>query len=212
MGSDERRTSDRTPAERSADHGAIARLAEELLPALIARLGASGLGEIELREGDWKVRLRRPAAAAGFGRRLADRGGRAVGPGRSADASLARLDVDLGTAGDGQDPFRAAATSPAVGYYQPRSDVRPGSRVRHGDPIASIDVLGIPQEVVSPADGIVGASMVEPGDAVEYGQQLLWVELLSRTPAPADGSLGDGSLGDGSLGDGSLGDGSLGEA
>ena len=243
MGSPERRgpdhaparAPDRAPAERLADHREIGRLADELIPALIARLGASGLGEVEVREGDWKVRLRRPAdAAPGFGRRLTDRGGRTagaptravlgepgasarpallpVGPGRSTDASAARLDPALGAvtdgpdpyrpaATDGPDPYRAAATSPAVGYYQPRSDVRPGSRVRHGDPIASIDVLGIPQEVVSPADGIVGASMVQPGDTVEYGQQLLWVELLSGAPVLGDGSLGDGSLGDGSPGE-----------
>ena len=50
-----------TAAERSADHAAIDRLTDELLPALIAKLGATGLGELEVREGDWRVRLRRPA-------------------------------------------------------------------------------------------------------------------------------------------------------
>ena len=38
--------------------------ATELLPALIAKLGATGLGELEVREGSWRVRLRRPAVAA----------------------------------------------------------------------------------------------------------------------------------------------------
>jgi hypothetical protein len=42
------------------DHEAIARLADDLLPALIAKLAASGLGEIEVREGGWKARLRMP--------------------------------------------------------------------------------------------------------------------------------------------------------
>jgi hypothetical protein len=46
------------------DHAAIARLADDLLPALIARLAASGLGEIEVRERGWKARLRMPAVAA----------------------------------------------------------------------------------------------------------------------------------------------------
>ncbi len=207
MGSRERRDHDRAPAERLADHREIGRLADELIPALIARLGASGLGEVEVREGDWKVRLRRPAdAAPGFGRRLTDRGGRPAGnPARA-------MPGEPGATTDGQDPYRAAATSPAVGYYQPRSDVRPGSRVRHGDPIATIDVLGIPQEVVSPTDGIVGASMVEPGDAVEYGQPLLWVELLSGSPVLGDGLLGDGPPADRPLGAGLLGGRPLGEA
>ena len=45
------------------DHRAISNLADDLLPALIAKLAASGLGEIEVREGAWKARLRKPAGA-----------------------------------------------------------------------------------------------------------------------------------------------------
>ena len=37
------------------------RLDDELLPALIAKLGATGLGELEVREDALRVRLRRPA-------------------------------------------------------------------------------------------------------------------------------------------------------
>ena len=40
-------------------------------------------------------------------------------------------------------------------------------------------MLGIPQEVVAPSDGVVGASLVEPGDAVEYGQDLIVIEFAS---------------------------------
>jgi biotin carboxyl carrier protein len=208
MGKDEREA-----AERVADHAAIDSLADELIPALIAKLGASGLGEIEVREGDWKVRLRRPADGThGPTRRTAERGGRAtagtvgtaagrsqltpVGPGRQSVLDEAEaLAVGATFENDGvtsvdqtgrsRDPFRAIATSPAVGFYQPRSGMVPGSRVRMGDPIGAVDVLGVATEVVAPADGIVGASLVEPGEAVEYGQELVWVELLSA-PAAAD--------------------------
>jgi pyruvate/2-oxoglutarate dehydrogenase complex dihydrolipoamide acyltransferase (E2) component len=41
-------------------------------------------------------------------------------------------------------------------------------------------MLGIPQEVVAPADGIVGASLVEAGQTVEYGQDLVIIELAGR--------------------------------
>ena len=54
----------RTHGGPAADHASIDRLAEELLPALIAKLAASGLGEIEVGEGAWTVRVRRPAGAA----------------------------------------------------------------------------------------------------------------------------------------------------
>jgi len=225
MGSEER-----DPAARLADHAAIDALTDELIPALIAKLGASGLGEIEVREGGWKVRLRRPGdgAPGPQGRRAGRSAAPApparstltpVGPGRGAnqagdDGEATRqptsaptgLDGDGArsavTSGAGRDPFRAIATSPAVGFFQPRSGVVPGSRVRAGDPIGAIDVLGIPTEVVAPADGIVGASLVEPGEAVEYGQELVWVELLSSPPA-GDGS--GGAAGPGSAtGDGGL--------
>ena len=61
--SDARRP-ERDAAERAADHASIDRLTMELLPALIARLGATALGELEVREGAWRVRLRRPANGA----------------------------------------------------------------------------------------------------------------------------------------------------
>ena len=40
-------------------------------------------------------------------------------------------------------------------------------------------MLGIPQEVVAPTGGVVGASLVEPGDAVEYGQDLIVIEFAT---------------------------------
>jgi biotin carboxyl carrier protein len=84
------------------------------------------------------------------------------------------------------------ATAPAVGIYQPRPEMRPGTRVRAGDRLGFVDVLGVRQEVVSPVDGIVGATLVDSGDAVEYGQDLVRIEL---TAAPAAGSLAaDGSV------------------
>src|ERR1035437_10640625 len=79
---------DRTESEwalqTQRDHEAIARLADDLLPALIAKLAASGLGEIEVREGGWKARLRKPATADA-GRRSGGRGAEAsAGHGHAA--------------------------------------------------------------------------------------------------------------------------------
>ena len=77
------------------------------------------------------------------------------------------------------------ATSPAVGVFQPRPEARTGTRVRAGDRLGGIDVLGVSQEVVAPVDGVVGASLVEPGDAVEYGQELIVIELAMAPAADA---------------------------
>ncbi|MBA2719641.1 MAG: hypothetical protein H0U52_10425, partial [Chloroflexi bacterium] len=67
----------RTADERIADHAAIERLTDELLPALVAKLGATGLGEIEVGEDGWTVRVRRPAdATSGQARRSSDKASR----------------------------------------------------------------------------------------------------------------------------------------
>jgi biotin carboxyl carrier protein len=219
---------ERSRAERELDHAAIDRLAAELLPALIARVADSGLGEIEVREGSWRVRVRRPAGeGTGHARRTADRPSRAqpghAGHGhqpaafeghRSSKESRESRETLSGLAGQGNgsspaglvpvgpggdraaaertDPAvrvdagteRVVATSPAVGVYQPRPDSRPGTQVRAGDRLGAVDMLGIPQEVVAPIDGIVGSSLVEPGQAVEYGQELVVIEPLDEADLP----------------------------
>ena len=50
-------------------------------------------------------------------------------------------------------------------------------RVRAGDRLGAVDMLGVAQEVVAPMDGIVGTSLVEAGEAVEYGQDLVTIEF-----------------------------------
>jgi biotin carboxyl carrier protein len=74
---------------------------------------------------------------------------------------------------------RAMAISPAVGVYQSGPAAKPGNRVRGGDRLGTVDMLGVPHEVVAPADGMVGEILVEPGQAVEYGQELVLIELAS---------------------------------
>jgi len=199
----------RSARERAGDHAAIDRLADELVPALIAKLGSTNLGEIEVREGDWRLRLRRPAAAGtvNHGRRATDRASRAQpgheghghAPGVLEGHRTARGGT-VGTGGNGSDapglaamgPGRTAeapsepgdadrsfATSPAVGVFQPAAALSSGARVRAGDRLGVVDMLGVPHEVVAPVDGVIGTSLVEAGHAVEYGQELIRIELAA---------------------------------
>jgi acetyl-CoA carboxylase biotin carboxyl carrier protein len=219
---------DRTPEARAADHAAIDRLTDELLPALVARLGATGLGELEVREGRWRVRLRRPPGAerrippAGraapgrvAGRAHDERPGR-EGPPRAEAASSSGSGGSVGTGASAAGPGTTAATdpsddgagelpsltsvadpeppaglrdlgplvasSPTVGIVR-AAGVRVGARVAAGDRLATVDLLGVPQEVLASGDGIVAAVLVEDGDAVEYGQPLFALEAL---PGPRD--------------------------
>ena len=190
------RQPDESAAERAADHAAIDRLTDELLPALIAKLGATGLGELEVRQGGWRVRLRRPAGQPNPARerKSAERKSGERGSGdrseRSADRPSERAPRTLHRpleAKTARTESRAVATSPAVGIYRPRTDLSAGARVRAGDRVGAVDILGVAQEVVAPVDGILGSSLVESGDAVEYGQEILVIEFSPAT-APTNGT------------------------
>jgi biotin carboxyl carrier protein len=217
----ERSTTSRSDAARRADHAGIARLTEDLLPALVAKLGSTSLGELEVREGDWHVRLRRPfGVGPGEGRRSSDKASRSQpgheghGHGRAAPehrgsrgsgaasstgsptgttAGTGAASASASTNGtgrassasssDGVDKSRTVATSPAVGFFQPGPRAASGTRIRAGDPLGTVNVIGVPQDVLAPADGIVGSMLVESGTAVEYGQELIRIELSSSAPA-----------------------------
>jgi biotin carboxyl carrier protein len=167
----------RDHARSQRDHEAINRLADELLPALISRLSSSGLGEIEVREGAWKARLRKPAITEHRVRVDEHRlhAAAAVRP----PAAGHRDDRDRHTPETAADEELGAivASSPAVGVYTPRRDLVVGMRVRAGDRIGFVDVLGVQQDVLSPIDGVIGSSLAEAGEAVEYGQELVRIEV-----------------------------------
>lgn len=199
-------------AARAEAHAGIEQLLDVLVPSLIAKLATLNVGELEVREGDWHVRLRRPAdAGPNLGRRASDRSGPrahgshdvvgAPGPGRGVAGPGATTGIGgssngtapgLAPVGPGRpdegeaglDPVPAAtrdpiATSPAVGIFQPGQAAIGGTRVRAGDRLGVVDMLGIPQDVVAPTDGIVIGVIVEGGTAVEYGQELVQIEAAT---------------------------------
>lgn len=168
------------------DHDAIGRLADDLLPALIAKLASSGLGELEVRQRGWKARLRRPATAPEPRQAVAAESpvhARGVGHGRPDDRD------HRGREPKETEQDKVVATSPAVGIYNPRRNLAIGMLVRAGDKIGSVDVLGVQQDVVSPVDGIIGSSLAEAGEAVEYGQELVRIEPPEQT-APGQAAAG----------------------
>ncbi len=188
---------ERTPAERAADHAALARLADTLVPALVSKLGPGSLGEIEIREDGWAVRVRRFAPGAGrrASDRPADRARHAGLPGHTGPhaphAPAAAAAAEPAPVSDG--PVHTAAVAPVVGIFRPGLAV--GARVRAGDRVAVVDLLGIPQDVVAPVDGTLVEVLAQTGDGVEYGQELAVIEAAAAKPAPAaDGAVADGEV------------------
>jgi biotin carboxyl carrier protein len=160
---------------------AIARVAEQILPALIARLSASELGELEVREGEWRVRLRRDPASAGNATTspasaVERRAGSTRGTAGDRPASSDREPPTDRSATSRSTAARRAVLSPAVGYFMPRPDLTVGQPIRAGDVLGHVDVLGVPVDVVAPADGRLGRIYAAIGEAVEYGQELLRID------------------------------------
>jgi biotin carboxyl carrier protein len=146
----------------------IARLADDVLPTLAARLEASKLGEIEVGQDGWRVRLRRNTPLADG----ADHGtaAPAAKTSRKPDRPTNERPADAAT------DRAVGIKSPAVGYFIPRDGVTVGSNLRSGDLVGHVDVLGVRQDVVAPDDGRLTAVEAESGQAVEYGEQLARME------------------------------------
>ena len=160
------------PLDGEAAQRELRRVADDVLPALIARFSGGGLGELEVRHGDWRVRLRRADGVAST-----------VGPREARDGRAA--EKERRAEGDGGHADRSMVTSPAVGYFQPGEGLDVGRSVRAGDMLGHVDVLGIRHDVVATSDGMLGRIVVEAGEAVEYGQELVRVDGSSSRPEQA---------------------------
>lgn len=141
---------------------AIARAAADLVPALTERLNRLGLGEIEIRHGDLRVRVAaadQPASGAGV------------------DVSVARPVVGV-TPSPGGAAVRhlEPVTSPAVGHFVYADGLGPGLAVSAGDEIGFVEMLGVRHEVRATGDGVVRHLVAESGEPVEYGQLLVEVD------------------------------------
>lgn len=136
-----------------------------LIQALTERLARHGLGEIEVRRGDVRVRVVAPASPS-----------TASTQGAAASHAAASGQTDR-HAHPGPDP--GGVTSPAVGYFSYADGLGPGLAVEKGDALGYVDVLGVRHDVRAPRSGVVRNLVTEAGEAVEYGQVLLELEAAT---------------------------------
>jgi acetyl-CoA carboxylase biotin carboxyl carrier protein len=141
--------------------------ARELIPALTRRLAAEGLGEIEVRRDEVRVRVvARPAVV------------RAAAPSPAAATPAGPQPVGPGGGGPSSGPRRHPVASPAVGFFVYADGLGPGQEVQKGDPLGWVEMLGVRHDVRAPRSATVRGLPAESGEAVEYGQPL--VELEDR--------------------------------
>jgi len=147
------------------------------LKKLIDLVQESGIGEIEITEGEEKVRISRQAAGgqpvfmtAPTMQAMPMAGGAAPAPiGEAAPAAPA-------------EPKGHALKSPMVGtFYRAPSPGAPafveiGQAVTKGQTLCIIEAMKLLNEIESDVSGSVKAILVENGQPVEYGQPLFLIE------------------------------------
>ena len=149
------------PTDGSPAAAAIDTELVEILAQLVTRLG---LSEIEVANGDLKIRVARQLSAAVIQQ--------AATPPQAAAAGAPPAPAD----GPG------TVKSPMVGTVYLRSSaeaapfVEVGARVRTGDKVLLVEAMKTFNEILAPLTGTVTGILVEDGQPVEYGQPLLVIE------------------------------------
>ena len=134
------------------------------LKQLMRALRRFDLAEIDLRQGDQRITLRRY--------------GPADGPAQPAPRVASRPGA---TEGSDDDPTLVKITSPIVGtfYRAPAPGASPfvelGSAVRPGMVLCIIEAMKLMNELESEVEGTVLEILVENGQPVEFGQALFRV-------------------------------------
>ena len=149
------------------------------LKKLIDLVQESGIGEIEITEGEEKVRISRASTSAPMMmaapqmQHVALGGGPAAGQPAAAPAPAAPPVAE---------PKGHTLKSPMVGtFYRAPSPGAPsfvevGQGVSKGQTLCIIEAMKLLNEIESDVAGTVKAILVENGQPVEYGQPLFLIE------------------------------------
>jgi acetyl-CoA carboxylase biotin carboxyl carrier protein len=78
-----------------------------------------------------------------------------------------------------QPPARLELRSECVGYCT-LAPIPVGASVERGQTLATVEVLGIANEVVAPLPAILESWVVESGQPVQYGQPIAYLRPLSE--------------------------------
>jgi acetyl-CoA carboxylase biotin carboxyl carrier protein len=162
---------------------AIELAAAELVPDLAERLARHGLGEIEISRGDLRVRV----AITGTGTDASPATIATVAAARSTASARTTASAQRtsppgalsqgATGSDGAARSAQGVTAPAVGYFVYADGLGPGLEVQKGDLLGHVEVLGVAHDVLAPRSGSVRNLVTETGEAVEYGQVVIELEV-----------------------------------
>jgi acetyl-CoA carboxylase biotin carboxyl carrier protein len=154
-------------ATKSGSNGGMA-VDTKLVRELADMLNDTGLSEIEIEDGDRKIRVSRQLMAAA-----------ATPAAFAAPAPIASAPVAVA---DAVPSHANALKSPMVGtaYLAPEPEaaafVSVGDKVSAGDTLLIIEAMKVMNPITAPGGGTVKAILVESGQPVEFDQPLLVIE------------------------------------
>ena len=146
------------------------------LKKLIDLVEESGIAELEVTEGEEKVRIVKHTAMAAPQTYMIPQGAPAMMPVAPREKSSSFDDDDLDDETD--EPEGEVVKSPMVGTFyrapSPESDpfVEVGSTVKAGDTLCIVEAMKLLNEIEADFAGTVKAILVENGQPVEYGEPL----------------------------------------
>jgi acetyl-CoA carboxylase biotin carboxyl carrier protein len=140
----------------------------DLVRELAAMLNDTGLSEIEVEDGERKIRVSRNMTAVAAPMMAAPVAAAAAAPAPAAAAAPSAPAISAN-----------ALKSPMVGtaYLTPEPDAAPfvsvGQQVKAGDTVMIIEAMKVMNPIVAATSGTVTEILVESGQPVEFDQPLL---------------------------------------
>ena len=151
------------------------------LKKLIDLVQESGVAELEITEGEEKVRIVKGGDVTVSA--LAAPAAAAHPAGAPAPGAAAAPAAEPGPGQEGQQGQEGhVVKAPMVGtfYRSPAPEAKPfvevGQAVKEGETICIIEAMKLMNEIEADASGIVKAILVENGQPVEYGQPLFLID------------------------------------
>lgn len=147
---------------------------------LIELLEESGIAEIEIHEGEESVRISRGSTLAPA--QTLVNVPQAAPTLQASDSIKSHLAADEGATSDNYADQGHVVTSPMVGifYLSPSPEepdfVSRGQNVKTGEILCIIEAMKIMNQIESDVSGKLVRTLVENGEAVEYGQPLFIID------------------------------------
>jgi acetyl-CoA carboxylase biotin carboxyl carrier protein len=164
---------ERKPAPVRKDSMGKLNVDPTLIEKLAELLQRTGLTEIELAEGDAKVRVARAPQAPVA---------QVTAPTEAAGGTASLVASPQQASASPTDRHPGAVRAPMVGtvYLTPEPGAPPfvdvGAEVREGQTLLIIEAMKVMNPIRAPRGGRVGSVLVSNGDPVEYGELLLIIE------------------------------------